>query len=168
MSSIDPDLIGIWIVPGAGATYEVAPDGSYHVADPEAELQFEDDGATMLWGAVRLVRMQGAGDTPLGRWKDEASGEIWWFARDGQYEVTAPGLLDRGIWALRDGGTALWIREYRARLETNGAQVLFHPVDGAPLTYGYTVANGAWTLHDATTWAELARYLDPAALAATG
>ncbi len=168
MSTIDPDLIGIWIIPGEPATYEVMSDGSYHVADPEEPLSFEDGGATMVWGPRRHMRLDGSGKTPVGKWREAASRDEWVFERDGSYSVTGQGNTDTGIWALRSGGTALWTRELNAQLSSNGAQVTFTPVSGGSYTFGYTVADGVWTLLDANDWTELARYVSPSAMAKTG
>lgn len=168
MVSFDPDLVGIWIVPGERRTYEVMADGSYHIADPEEPVRFDDGGAVMIWGPRRHRRLEGSGATPLGRWRAEATGEDWVFAADGGYTVTAGGQADIGIWALRRGGTALWTRELNAQLTANGAEVTFHPIAGGPVRFGYTVKDGVWTLLDPRDWSELARYVAPGAVRKTG
>ncbi len=164
MSTVDPDLIGIWIVRGESRTYEVAEDGTYHIADPEAPLSFENGSLRMIWGDRVFDRLEGAGGTPFGRWKDESGQEIWAFEEDGAYSVSSDDITDTGIWALRDGGAALWCREYAAEIESNGAQITFRPVGGQPVTYGYTVSDGVWVLLDTSNWTEVARYLDPSRL----
>lgn len=165
-TSLDPDLIGIWIVRGKPVTYEVTGDGGYHVADPEDPLSFEDGGAVMIWGGRRHDRQDGSGQSPVGRWIEAASGDTWLFEADGRYEVSGDGSTDTGIWALRDGGAALWTRELTARITTDGAQVTFVTVGGDSFTYGYTVDDGVWSLLDPTTWVAVTRYVTPARLAA--
>jgi hypothetical protein len=164
--SLDPDLIGIWIVRGKPVTYEVTGDGGYHVADPEEPLSFEQDGAVMIWGGRRHERQDGSGQSPVGRWIEPASGDAWLFEPDGRYEITGAGATDTGIWALRDGGAALWTRELTAQISTNGAQVTFDTVSGGSFIYGYTVKDGVWSLLDPTTWVAVTRYVTPARLAA--
>jgi len=165
MTSIDPDLIGIWIAPGHPATFEVDPDGGYHVAEPEMPLRFEDRGTVMIWGDKRLERQLHAGETPIGQWIDRDHDEIWSFDADRSYTITAGGLTDTGIWALRDGGAALWARERTARVEADGATVVFQSTDGTTLRYNYTVSDGVWKLLDAADWTELATYIRPDRLA---
>ncbi len=167
MSSLDPDLIGIWILPGKPQTYEVLGDGTYHVADPEEPLSFEDGGATMVWGPRRHMRLDGSGTSPVGRWREEDSQDEWQFNADGSYAVTGQGNTDTGIWALRSGGTALWTRELNAHITSDGAQVTFDAINGTSVTFGYTVADGVWTLLDPTDWRELARYVSPSTIAQT-
>jgi hypothetical protein len=162
---IDPDLVGIWIVPGQPQTYEVTSDGAYHVADPEEPLAFEQGGTVMIWGARRHTRLDGAGETPVGRWTEDASGDDWVFAADGSYAITAGGATDTGIWALRDAGSSLWTRETRAQITSDGAHLTFRTGPSDEFRYGYTVADGIWRLLDPETWAELTRYVSAAKLA---
>lgn len=163
---VDPGLVGIWIVPGEPRTYEVDTGGGYHVADPESPVSFEAGGAVMLWEGEAHDRLSGSGATPQGRWRGRDTGADWDFAADGGYTVTLDGATDRGIWALRQNGTALWTREEVATLTTTGAEVTYALREGGTVTYGYTVGGGVWTLHDPKTWAELARLVDPASLPA--
>jgi len=160
--SVDPDLVQVWIVPGEAYTYEVDASGDYHIAGPERAVGFDGDG--MTWGNEAYDRQDGSGATPVGRWTERSTGAVWTFAADGTYTVDWDGETDTGLWSLRQGGTMLWTREWRAKLATNGAQITFTTRDGTAATYGYTVGAGAWTLYDAVTWAQLSRYLDPAAL----
>jgi hypothetical protein len=166
MSAIDPRLVGIWVVPGEPRTYEVDAEGLYHVADPESPVTFEEGGRVMQWEGEAHDRLSGAGATPEGRWRGRVTGAEWDFAADGGYTVTLDGATDRGIWALRQGGTALWTREEVARLTTTGAEVTYDLREGGTVTYGYTVEAGVWTLLDPTTWAVLTRFIDPATLPA--
>lgn len=168
MTAIDPDLVGVWIVPGEHRTYEVMGDGSYHIADPEEPLQFEQGGEVMTWGPRRHVRLEGSGTTPVGRWHEDASGDEWVFQGDASYSVTGGGQTDIGIWSLRSNGAALWTRELNAQLAANGAEITFHPIAGGSVTFGYTVKDGVWVLLDRQTWAELARYVSPARAGRTG
>ena len=161
---IDPRLVGVWVIPGEPRTYEVDAEGGYHVADPESPVSFEAEGRVMHWEGEAHDRLSGAGDTPEGRWRGRDTGADWHFSPGGGYEVTLDGATDIGIWALRQDGTALWTREEVARLATDGAQVTYTLRDGSTVVYGYTVENGAWTLHDPTTWDELTRFYDPATL----
>ncbi|MBY6202795.1 hypothetical protein KUV65_15575 [Maritalea mobilis] len=162
--AIDPDLIGIWIVQGQPQTYEVTPDGGYHVADPEEPLSFSEGGAVMTWGSLTFTRTVGTGETPVGGWTEDASGDQWAFAKDGTYTVSARGLSDTGIWDLRDNGASLWTREKRATITSDGAHLEFLTVYGTTSRYGYTVSNGVWRLLDPANWDELARYLSAAKL----
>jgi len=164
MTQLDQDLIGIWIVPGAAPTYEVMADGTFHVADPESALAFENGGAVMLWDPLRMTRLDGTGETPVGRWQDTGSTDVWEFLANGGYSVTGDGLTYTGIWALRSAGAALWSRELRARIETTGAEVTFAPVHGTPVTYGYTVTRDTWRLTDLQSGAEVARYVRPSSV----
>lgn len=163
MSRLDPDLPGLWIVPGEAATYEVRPDGAYLVGEPERPVAFARDGRIMAWGNHSLERLHGAGDRPEGRWRDRKSGEEWTFYREGDYQVKAGdgALVGKGLWALRDDGASLWTCEWRGRLSANGAEVTFHLPDGPPVSYAYTVKDGIWTLLDRTSWQKLAEYRRP-------
>lgn len=161
MGHFDTNLIGIWIVPGSFVTYEVLPDGSFHVADPETALAYEGGGTAMLWDPMRLVRLEGAGETPIGRWREDRAGDIWAFMPDGTYTVEVEGDVYHGIWALRSGGAALWTREMRAGITTNGTDLTFAAVHGPTATYRYTVADGIWSLFDPQTGAVAVRYVRP-------
>lgn len=161
---IDPQLIGIWIVAGEPRTYEVDAAGVYHVADPESPVRFDAGSTVMQWEGEAHDRLSGSGATPEGRWRGRDTGAEWDFAADGRYTVTLDGATDRGIWALRQGGTALWTREEVATLTTTGAEVTYSLREGGTVTYGYTVGGGVWTVHDPSTWVELARFVDPATL----
>lgn len=167
MTAIDPDLIGIWVIPGTPFTYEVDAAGQYHIGNPEVPIAFSAGGTVMSWGPEILDRQSGSGDTPVGTWIERGTGAEWTFAADGSYTVLWDGVTDTGIWALRQNGTTLWTRELRAALATNGAQVVFTTTSGGTFTYGYTVGAGVWTLFDPVTWSEVARYLDPATLPLT-
>ncbi|MBF9058135.1 hypothetical protein HKCCSP123_02960 [Rhodobacterales bacterium HKCCSP123] len=161
---IDPGLVGIWIVPGEPRTYEVDADGVYHVADPESPVSFEAGGAVMHWEGEAHDRLSGITEPPEGRWRGRDTGAEWVFGGDGSYTVTLDGATDRGIWALRREGAALWTREEVATLTTTGAEITYALREGGTVTYGYTVGGGVWTLHDPATWVELARLVDPGAL----
>jgi len=167
MTQIDPDLVGVWLSPGSIVTYEVCADGTYHVADPEEPVHFENEGAVMIWGGRRYTRRAGAGATPEGRWVEDGSSDVWAFGPDGSYSITNGTSTFIGIWVLRNQGTALWTRELRAQLSTNGAQITFHPEAGRTLTYCYTVSEGLWSILDPLTWQEVNRYVSPAYLAQT-
>ena len=67
--------------------------------------------------------------------------------------MTLDGATDRGIWALRQDGAALWTREEVATLTTTGAEVTYALREGGTATYGYTVEAGVWTLLDPASWA---------------
>lgn len=166
-TSLDPDLVGIWIVPGQPQTYEVSPDGVFHVADPEEPIAFEDGGRIMTYGERRLIRQVGTGETPVGGWSDVETHDIWAFGTDQSYSMHIDGTTETGIWALRDNGSTLWVCEDRAKLTADGAYLTFHtgpdPATGlgAPqaLHYGYTVNDGIWRLLDPENWSELTRYV---------
>lgn len=163
---VDPALIGIWIVPGQPFTYEVDAEGGYHIAGPEEPLSFAEDGATMIWGPRRYRREDGAGQTPVGQWREDESGDTWRFEADGAYRLEAPdGAVDTGIWGLRDAGAALWVREQRAHLATDGAHLTLVTADGGQSRYGYTVRAGIWILLDPVNWAELSRFFTPEEIA---
>lgn len=160
---IDPDLIGIWLLPGEPQTYEVEGDGSYHIADPDEPVRFEENGAAMIWGGRRFSRAQGDGDTPVGTWCEDATGDGWDFTEDhGLTILTANPVAPQtfiGIWALRNGGHSLWIREKHADLEADGAHLTFHLATGDVLRYGYAVDDGVLALLDPDNWTEIARYI---------
>lgn len=164
MTSIDPDLVRVWIRPGTPFTYEIDAAGGYHIGGPESPISFAEGGMVMTWGTETLDRQAGAGDTPEGRWIERGTGAEWHFAPDGCYEVLLDGETDVGIWALRAGGTMLWTRELRAQVATNGAEITFDARNGTLVTYGYTVGGGVWVLFDRVTWVEVMRYVDPASL----
>ncbi|WP_147450704.1 hypothetical protein [Rhodophyticola porphyridii] len=160
MRAIDPDLLGRWGLPGEPYIYEVLPDGSYHVADAAAPLSFSDDAAEMTWDDQVFDRQGAAGIGVEGAWRARDSAESWMFTADGSYQV---GWGDArppatGIWALHDHGRRLWTREKLAQLTTDGANVVFHLIDGGPQSYGYTVSDGIWTLLDPTSWKKRAAY----------
>lgn len=160
--TIDPDLPGIWIIPGEATTYEIEPDGSYHIAEPAEPLTIAPGGASMIWGRTRLDRIGGAGKAPLGAWRDRDHGDEWLFRADGSYlQRWSDGERTTGIWALRGEEATLWTREYRGRLETDGARVTFVLPTEDPVTYGYTVDAACWTLLDAASWARLVEYRRP-------
>jgi len=167
MTRVDPDLVGIWLVPQSDRTYEVEADGSYHVADAESPVSYSAAGAVMHWQFEDFDRQAGTGETPVGKWLGRSTGEQWQFTDDGRYRVQIDGIADTGIWALRQGGAKLWTRELQAYLTTNGATVTFTFREGGSITYGYTVSAGTWTLHDASTWADVARFRRPSAMAPT-
>ncbi|QBY01208.1 hypothetical protein E2K80_11115 [Rhodophyticola sp. CCM32] len=165
MTMIDPNLPGIWIVPGELFTYEVLNDGSYHVAPPAAPLSFSSDAAEMTWGAQVFDRQSASanGAGVEGRWTRRDSTEHWVFSANGQYQVRwgKDDPASTGIWALRDNGGALWIREKLAELTTDGAQVVFNLIGTGPAQYGYTVEDGVWTLLDPDSWEKRATYRRP-------
>jgi hypothetical protein len=67
-AAIDPELPGIWIIPGEQTTYEIDQDGNYHIADPAQPLTVAADGAAMIWGRTRFDRIGGDSDAPIGAW----------------------------------------------------------------------------------------------------
>ncbi|WP_224816014.1 hypothetical protein [Hasllibacter sp. MH4015] len=160
---LDPALIGIWLLPGQPQTYEITEDGKYHFAEPEEPVNFSEDGATMIWGGRVYHRSGTGGETPVGTWREHDTGDGWDFTEDhGLTILTADPGQDRafvGIWALRDDGQSLWVRETHANLETDGAHLTYHMSTGEVFRYGYSVSNGILTLMDPETWAELTRYV---------
>lgn len=162
-ASLDPDLVGIWLLPGQPQTYEITADGGYHIADPEEPVHFEDGGAIMVWGARRFRRTEGAGETPIGTWREEETGDGWDFSDDQELTIlsTEPGAEHAftGIWALRDEGRSLWSREKRADLTCDGAHLTYYMVSGEVYRYGYSVDADVLSLLDADTWSELTRYI---------
>ncbi|WP_071672635.1 hypothetical protein [Nioella nitratireducens] len=160
---IDPDLPGIWIIPGEETTYEIEPDGSYHVADPAQPLTVAGDGATMIWGRTRLARIGGDGAAPLGAWRDRDHGDEWLFQADGTYlQRWSDGEKTTGIWVHRDSDYSLWTREYRGQVETDGARITFVLPSEPAVTYGYTADAESWILLDPETWDKLVEYRRPA------
>jgi hypothetical protein len=161
--SINPALVGIWLQPGQPQTYEITADGAYHIADPEEPLRFEEDGAVMIWGDRRFARTEGAGETPIGTWREEETGDGWDFASDQGLTIlsTEPGeeRAFTGIWALRDDGRSLWTREKRADLTCDGAHLTYAMVSGEVYRYGYSVDDDVLSLLDPDTWEELTRYI---------
>lgn len=159
---IDPDLIGIWIIPGERATFEVSPDGGYHIAEVPADFSFFRGGQFLNWGEAELERVLGEGDRIEGVWRARDSGDEWYFRPDGSYTLHWPdGEEAHGIWAVQEDGAKLWTREELGRIDTNGAEVSFHLHSGAPIRYGYTVDARKWTLMNPETWAVLVEYLRP-------
>lgn len=161
--TLDTALIRIWLLPGQPQTYEITDDGGYFIAEPEEPLRFSADGAQMIWGGRSYTRVLGEGQTPVGTWREDATGDGWDFTEDHAYSIlTASGTTSEtftGIWALRNRGTGLWICEKQAVVETDGAHLSFVTPSGDRLTYGYTVADGVLTLLDPDTWQELTRYI---------
>lgn len=163
-TDIDPALVGIWLVPGQPQTYEITADGGYFVAEPDAVLRFQDEGAVMVWGGRRYRRVLGEGATPIGTWIEDETGDAWDFTDDNGYSVLSPavgddGLTFVGIWALRNHGTSLWACEKQAELELDGAHLSFKTSTGEILRYGYATDDGMLTLLDPETWTELSRYI---------
>lgn len=159
---IDPDLPGIWIIPGEPTTYEIEPDGNYHIADPAQPLTVSGDGSSMIWGRIRLDRTGGSGNAPVGAWRDREYGDEWLFQQDGSYlQRWSDGERTTGIWVLDKANGTLWTREYRGHLETDGARVKFLLPSEKAVTYGYTVDAGAWTLLDPQSWEKLVEYRRP-------
>jgi hypothetical protein len=161
---IDPDLVGVWMVPGDARTYEIDPAGGYHVAEPESPVAFRCDGAVMLWEGEAHDRLSGKGDTPEGRWRGRDTGAEWAFDANGRYAVTLDGVTDTGIWALRHGGDSLWTCEAVGRIATNGAMITYHLNHGPSLSYSYTAGAGLWSLHDPMTWKTLVRFRNATSL----
>lgn len=161
-TSLDPALIGIWLLPGQPQTYEITDDGSYYIAEPDEPLRFENGNATMVWGDRRYTRVMGEGATPVGTWREEDTGDGWDFTADFAYTILSTndgsGETFTGIWALRNEGTSLWACEKQADIETDGAYLTFVTPSGERLSYGYAVAEGFLSLLDADTGHELTRY----------
>lgn len=162
-TSIDPQLVGIWLLPGEPQTYEITETGFYFIAEPDESLSFRDDGVVMMWGGRRYLRTEGAGETPVGTWREELTGDGWDFADDHAVTILlaedpdGPGVT--GIWGLREGGTSLWTCEMRAQVRTDGAHLVFETVDGDTLRYGYAVTEDILSLMDPDTWTEITRYV---------
>lgn len=170
---LDPALIGIWIVPGRPFTYEISADGGYHVAEPDERLSFERRGAVMMWGGRRHERDGVLSEvsaaealTPVGRWRETGTGDIWVFKSDGSYSRTTPdGTRDGGIWATRGHDTRLWTRERRAEITADGAHLTFAMSNGEVARYGYAVEDGVLCLLDPKSWKELSRFVSATRLA---
>lgn len=159
---IDPDLPGIWIIPGEPTTYEIESDGNYHIADPAQPLTVGADGASMIWGRTRLDRIGGDETAPVGAWRDRDHGDEWLFRSDGSYlQRWSDGERTTGIWVKDATSGTLWAREYRGHVETDGARVKFLLPSEKSVTYGYTVDAGAWTLLDPQSWEKLVEYRRP-------
>lgn len=162
-TSIDPTLIGIWLLPGQPQTYEITEDGSYYIAEPDEPLHFQGDGEQMIWGGRTYTRVIGSGLTPVGTWREDQTGDGWDFTEDRAYTILSAtdqtGETFTGIWALRNKGTSLWTCEKQADIETNGAHVTFETPLGERFKYGYGVDEGVFTLLDPDTWQDLTRYI---------
>ena len=160
---IDAALIGIWLLPGQPQTYEITEDGEYFIAEPEEPLSFDGAGAIMNWGGRRYLRIVGEGETPVGTWREEATGDGWDFTADHAYTIlmSAPDPQETftGIWALRNEGTSLWTCEKQADIKTDGAHLTFVTPAGEPLSYGYASSDGVLSLLDPDTWLEVSRYI---------
>lgn len=163
---IDPSLHGIWLLPGEPQTYEITETGGYFIAEPDEALSFQHGGAVMIWGGRRYLRTEGAGETPVGTWREEDTGDGWDFAGDQAVTILladapdGPGLT--GIWGLREDGTSLWTCEKRAQITTDGAHLIFETVEGDILRYGYSVSEDVLSLMDPETWSEITRYVSAA------
>lgn len=158
-TSIDPALVGIWIAPGQPQTYEIAPDGTFFVAGPEEPVRFDNAGRDMIWGTQRYARIEGLGETPVGRWREDGTGDIWKFDSDGVFRLSSGEATHDGIWVLSEDGRSLWTRELRARLRTDGAHLVFDTVYEESYRYGYIVRDGTWRILDPADWSELLRYV---------
>lgn len=166
-AKFDPTLIGIWLLPGQPQTYEITEDGGYFIAEPDESLSFHNNGAQMTWGGRAYSRIIGEGDTPIGTWREEATGDGWDFTADHAYSILSAATHDNpdagetftGIWALRNEGTSLWTCEKQADIEADGAHLTFVTTAGERLSYGYGVADGILSLLDPDTWLELTRYI---------
>lgn len=163
-TQIDPALVGIWLLPGRPQTYEITEDGGYFIAEPDENLRFQDAGGVMIWGGRRYNRILGEGDTPIGTWREDDTGDGWDFTADQGYSVLSAatdegGETFTGIWALRNGGTSLWTCEKQAQLETDGAHLSFKTPNGEHLRYGYAAEDGVLSLLDPETWLELSHYI---------
>ena len=163
-TKIDPDLIGIWLIPGQPQTYEITEDGGYFIAEPDENLRFQDDGAVMVWGGRHYSRIMGEGSTPVGTWREEATGDGWDFTADQGYSILSSAFDEgaetfTGIWALRNHGTSLWICEKQADLETDGAHLNFKTPGGDQLRYGYAIGDGTLSLLNPESWLEVSRYI---------
>lgn len=166
-TKIDSALIGIWLLPGQPQTYEITEDGGYFIAEPDETLSFQGGGAHMTWGGRSYTRIIGDGETPVGTWREEATGDGWDFTADHAYTILSTGLRATedagetftGIWALRNKGTSLWTCEKQADIETDGAHLTFVTQTGERLSYGYAVSEGMLSLLDPDTWLELSRYI---------
>ncbi|MEJ6390558.1 hypothetical protein V8J83_13680 [Gymnodinialimonas sp. 2307UL20-7] len=157
---IDPNLVGIWLLPGQPQTYEITETGDYLIGEPEEPLQFEDGSRSMTWGARRFRRADKYGIGLIGTWIEEGTGDAWDFA-DGQALtiLTAQETLITGVWALRDQGRCLWHCEKRATVQTDGAHLEFRFLAGDTARYGYTVTGDVLSLLDPASWTELTRYV---------
>lgn len=160
---LDPALIGIWLLPGHPQTYEVTGDGSYYIAEPDEPVSFQTGGAQMTWGGRTYTRVIGSGQSPVGTWREDGTGDGWDFTDDCAYTILSAtddtGETFTGIWALRNEGRSLWTCEKQADIETDGAHIAFVTPLGERFTYGYGVDNGILTLFDPDTWLELTRYV---------
>lgn len=163
--SLDPRLVGIWLLPGQPQTYEITADGGYHIADPEEPLAFEAGGEVMLWGGRRYLRATGAGATPIGTWREEETGDGWDFEPGcGLTILSGDPVTDAevafvGIWALRHAGRSLWTCEKRAELASDGRHLTYSMVTGETYRYGYSVEDGVLCLLDPSSGTELTRYI---------
>lgn len=165
-SPIDPALVGIWLLPGQPQTYEITEDGSYFIAEPDESLSFQNDGEQMIWGGRVYTRILGEGATPIGTWREEATGDGWDFTADHAYTIlsaatdtTDAGETFTGIWSLRNEGTSLWTCEKQADIEVDGAHLTFITPSDDRLSYGYATEDGLFSLLDPDTWQELTRYI---------
>lgn len=165
-SPIDHALVGIWIVPGEPQTYEITQTGDYYIAEPEAPLSFEEDGAVMIWGGRRYLRRFGTGETPIGTWHEEETGDGWDFTPGHTVTILLADAPDSqglsGLWGLRTDGKSLWTCEKCAKITTDGAHLVFETPEGDILRYGYWVTEDVLSLMDPDTWSELTRYVSAA------
>ncbi|MBF9043044.1 hypothetical protein HKCCE4037_06885 [Rhodobacterales bacterium HKCCE4037] len=158
---IDPDLVGIWLLPGQPQTYEIYENGDYLIGEPEESLRFEDADNRMIWGDRRFRRSGDHGVGLIGTWLEEDTGDAWDFTEDQAVTIlTEDETLITGIWALRDQGHSLWHCEKRASVTSDGAHVEFSFVSGETARYGYTVKADVLCLLDPENWTELTRYLN--------
>ena len=159
----DPNLVGIWLLPGQPQTYQITETGDYLIGEPEEPFRFEDGGQAMHWGSRVFHRADEHGVTLVGTWIDTETGDAWDFTEDHAVTIlTADGTPITGFWGLRDEGRSLWHCEKRATVSADGAHLEFQFLGGGAQRYGYSVDRDVLCLLDPEKWTELTRYINSA------
>ena len=154
VSAIDPALLASWrdagnqlLVYALDAADPAQADATIFFGGVSIPYRLEDAGQTLVVNnTTRYVRQDGAANTIVGRWRDDAGGEEWTLRADGRYMIVFDG--DPMLWfgTYQATADALVTYEFRGRVATQGVEIFYTWYPGYRISGTYTLVGNTLTV----------------------
>ena len=140
-------IIGKWTVAGYSTMYEFSVDGEYYRHD-NLSWSITPDGQTLTFGNDTFSRTAGSGANLQGTWFSESLTLEVIFRSDNSYTGHWYDTGDEYLGSYAIDGSNVEIKELRAAVATNGAQMTFSVYYGGIFVYTYLVDGNTLTITD--------------------
>ena len=153
VAAIDPALLGTWRIGNMQFKYAqdaadpAQADAMIFIGGGSAPYLLEDAGQTLVVNNItRYARQDGAANSIVGRWRDDAGGEEWTLRADGRYMIVIDG--DPMLWfgTYQATASALVTYEFRGRVGTQGNQIFYSSYTGYREQGNYVLAGVTLTV----------------------